>query len=268
MKLKIYDTKKTEKGSEELPVQFTEQIRPDLIKRAVRVVQVNRRQPYGAHPRAGLRVSADISRRRQNYRGAYGYGISRVPRKILSRRGTRFNWEGAEIPGTVGGRRAHPPKASKKWSQRMNVKERRKAIRSAISASVIKTLVEKRGHKVPEDYPFVVDESIENVKKTSELVKTLSGYGLDEEMKRASSKKERAGKGRKRGRRYKSRKGPLFVVSGKCDLHRSAANIPGVDVCVVDSLNAEKLAPGSDYGRLTIWSKPAVERMKKESLFL
>ena len=128
MKIKIVDQEKKETGSKDLPKQFSEPIRKDLIKRAVAVLQANRRQRYGAKPEAGKRPSASLSKRRRKYRGSYGLGISRVPRKILSRRGTRFNWVAAFIPGAVGGRRAHPPKASKLWEQKINKKENRKAI--------------------------------------------------------------------------------------------------------------------------------------------
>ena len=51
------------------------------------------------------------------------------------RRGTQFMWVGALAPGTVGGRKAHPPKASKIWNLKINKKERAKAIRSALGGS-------------------------------------------------------------------------------------------------------------------------------------
>ena len=156
MKLNIISASKEKKKEIDLPSQFNEEVRPDVISRAVFAIQSNKRQPYGASPEAGKRASAEISRRRHDYRGSYGHGISRVPRKILTRRGTRMYWVGAFAPGTVGGRRAHPPKAEKNYSQKINKKERRKAIRSAIAASIIKELVEQRGHKVPADYPFVL----------------------------------------------------------------------------------------------------------------
>ena len=103
MKLPLLDTKAASQGETVLPSQFKEAYRPDLIKRAIQALQSLLRQPYGADPRAGMRHSAEVSRRRRKYRGSYGQGISRVPRKILSRRGTRFNWTGAQSPGTVGG---------------------------------------------------------------------------------------------------------------------------------------------------------------------
>lgn len=249
-----------------LPEQFNEEIRPDVIKRAVLAVQANKRQAYGANPRAGKRASAKLSRRRRKYRGAYGHGISRVPRKILTRRGRNFYWVGAVAPGMVGGRRAHPPKAEKIWEQKINKKERRLAIRSALSATCIKELVQKRGHMV-EHVPLIIESAFENLKKTKEVVKTLVSLGLEKELRRASVKKIRAGKGKDRGRKYRKRKGPLIVVSGKCDLQNSAKNIPGIDLSTVDSLNAELLAPGTKPGRLTIFTDKAIALLEKEKLF-
>ena len=99
MKVVKFTVESVQQGDVELPKQFDEEFRPDLIKRAVLVVQRNKRQVYGAKKDAGKRASAELSRRRRKYRGSYGAGISRVPRKILSRRGTRFYWVGAFAPG-------------------------------------------------------------------------------------------------------------------------------------------------------------------------
>ena len=267
MKLKILNVDKTEKGTIELPSQFTEQVSHDLIKRAVMAIRANKRQAYGSSPTAGRRQSAKISRRRRNYKGSYGLGISRVPRKTMSRRGRRFNWMGAFAPGTVGGRRAHPPKAEKIWKIKINKKENRKAIRSAISATLNKELVMKRGHKVPSTYPFIFGSGIEAIQKTKEAVKAMAATGFEEEMKRADHKSIRAGKGKMRGRKYTTKKGPLLVVSKKCALMKSARNIPGIDIVEVDKINAEMLAPGATPGRMTIFTEQAMERMSKERLF-
>ena len=78
MKLDIFDKTKSKTGQLTLPKQFEEEIRPDLIKRAVLVVQSKHRQPYGASPDAGKRSSSILSKRRRAYRGMYGFGISRV----------------------------------------------------------------------------------------------------------------------------------------------------------------------------------------------
>lgn len=267
MKLKVIDTKNKEVGDVSLPAQFSEDVRPDLVKRAVLASQSNRRQPYGAHPMAGKRASAELSRRRHNYKGSYGHGISRVPRKIMTRRGTRFFWVGAFAPGTVGGRRAHAPKAQKIWSVKLNVKERRKAIRSAMSAVIQKEIVEKRGHKVPANYPFVLDNSFEKVAKTKDVSDLLKALGFGDELKRDAIKKVRAGRGKARGRKYKTKIGPLLVVSDRCELEKAARNLPGVEVRLAKELNAESLAPGADIGRLTLFTQSAIEKIDKENLF-
>ena len=111
MKLDILDISKKKTGEINLPIQFNEDVRTDLVSRAFLALRSNNRKPYGAKTEAGKRSSSIISKRRHQYRGSYGFGISRTPRKILSRRGTRMNWVGAFAPNTVGGRRAHPPKA-------------------------------------------------------------------------------------------------------------------------------------------------------------
>ncbi len=268
MKIKKIDINNNQKGEVSLPGQFSEAVREDLIKRAVHALQSNRRQKYGAKIGAGLRASAELSRRRRKYRGSYGHGISRVPRKILTRRGTRFHWVGAVAPGTVKGRRAHPPKAEKEWDIKINKKEKRKAIRSAISATVIKEVVSKRGHKIPENYPFVVSKGIENISKTKEITSVLTKLGFQKDLNRASIRKIRAGKGKARGRKYKKKKSLLIVVGDKCNLKNSAANIPGVEVASVKELNVEMLAPGAAPGRATIWSENAIEALNKNKLFM
>jgi large subunit ribosomal protein L4e len=267
MKLQVLDTGKKKVKDLELPIQFLEEYRPDLIKRAVHALQSAARQAYGAHPDAGKRHSSKLSKRRRKYRGCYGFGISRVNRKILSRRGTRMFWVGAFSPQTVGGRRSHPPKAEKIWEKSINKKENRKAIRSAIAATVDKKVVEARGHKIPTEYPFVIDASIEKVTKTIDITKMLHSLGFDQELVRSSVKKVRAGKGKTRGRKYQKKKGILVVVGEDCPLAKSAKNIPGLDVVTVNSLNAELLAPGALPGRATLWSEKALELMEKNKLF-
>lgn len=267
VELRILDLENNEKGKIKLPKQFEEDVRADLIKRAVLAIMSHKRQPYGASPEAGKRASVKISKRRRNYRGCYGYGISRIPRKILSRRGTRMNWQGAFAPGTVGGRRAHPPKAEKIWWQKINKKERKKAIRSAISATINKELVEKRGHKIMDNYPFIVDSAIEDIDKTKRIREVLIKLGLKDELERCEKKKIRAGRGKLRGRKYKKKKGPLIVVSKECKLIKSASNIPGIDICTIKNINANLLAPGAIPGRLILWSEGAIESLEKEKLF-
>lgn len=268
MEVAVYDNSNKKIGNIELPKQFRESVRQDLISRAVIAMRSNKRQPYGTMKEAGKRASVEISKRRRRYRGSYGFGISRSPRKILSRRGARMFWVGAFAPNTVGGRRAHPPKAEKNFSKKINKKERKKAIRAAISATMITNLVKKRGHIVPDSYPFVLDKKFEELSRTKEVVNLLKAIGLEGELERSDKKSVRSGKGKLRGRKYKVKKGPLIVVSKNASIMKAAANVPGVDIVNVRNLNAELLAPGETPGRLTIWTTGAIEVLEKEKLFI
>jgi len=265
--LPVLDSKKGMERKKDLPKQFNEEIREDLVKRAVLAIQSHKRLQYGASPLAGKRSSAKLSRRRRDYRGAYGLGISRVPRKILSRRGTRMNWVGAFAPGMRGGRKAHPPKSSKIFFQKINTKERRKALRSALAATVLTELVRRRNHVLPEIYPFILDNNFETVKRTKDLENSLYLLGLGKELERTDYSKIRAGKGKRRNRRYRKRKGPLIVVGADCSLIRAGRNMPGLDVVEVRKLNIELLAPGAQVGRLTLFTENALDIMEKEKLF-
>ena len=247
-----------------LPSHFNEDVRLDLIRKSVHALQSHKRQPYGVSSEAGKNYVIKMNKRRRIFGSSYGMGQSRTPRKVTSRIGDRFVRVGAFAPQTVGGRRAHPPKVEKNWKEKINVKENRKAIRSAIAATGIKELVERRNHKVNE-VPIIVVDDIENLKKTKDIVGLLEKIGLKDELERGKKKKIRAGKGKMRNRKYKKKKSILFVVSKKCELMKSVKNIPGVNIILVKDLNTETLAPGGDPGRLTIWSKSAIENL--EGLF-
>ena len=250
------------------PSQFNEVYHPNLIWRAFVTIQANKRQPYGTKIGAGMRASAKLSRRRRDYKTAYGHGISRVPRKVLWHRGGQFGWVGAVAPGTVGGRRAHPPKAEKIWDKRINIKERKKAIRSALAATLDKNLVALRNHQLPSIYPLVIENKFEDLSKTKDVIKIFENLGLQKELERLDIRKVRAGKGKNRGRKYKSKTGPLILVSKKCSLIDAAKNIHGVNIVQIDQVNVELLAPGSKAGRLTIYTEGAIERLQKENMFM
>ncbi|MCH8003487.1 MAG: 50S ribosomal protein L4 [Nanoarchaeota archaeon] len=266
MKLDILDISRNKVGEVDLPVQFDEDVREDLVRRSFLVLRSNKRKPYGAMPEAGKRASVKISKRRRKYRGMYGFGIARTPRKILSRRGTRMYWVGAFSPNTVGGRRAHPPKSEKILRKKINKKERKKAIRICIAASVNSDLVKKKGHIIPENYPFILDKKFEDLSKTKELIEVLKAFELKKELDRVSKRNIRAGKGKSRGRRYKTKNGPLIVVSKESGIVKAADNIPGIDVVNVKNLNVEVLGNGVP-GRLTLWTASSLEVLEKEKLF-
>lgn len=263
---KLYSIDGTELKSLNLPEQFDEDVNVDLIKRAVQLVLQNSRQKYGAAELAGKRSAAKLSRRRRDYKAGYGKGMSRAPRKVMWRRGSQFGFEGAFAPGMKGGRQAHPAKPEKDFMLKMNKKERRKAIRSAIAATAIPNFVSAR-HKIPKSIPVVVENKFESLVKTKQVKDLLVKLGFENELGRISRKKVRAGKGKNRNRKYSLRRGPLIVFSNPCSLEKASRNLIGIESTSVEKLNAELLAPGAVPGRLILWSEAAIERLAKEKLF-
>jgi large subunit ribosomal protein L4e len=249
---RVFDLKGEEVDSVHLPQIFKTPNRPDVIKRAVVAIQSHRFQPQGRDPMAGKRNTAESRHA--------GLGISRVPR--LKARGQRA----AFAPGTVGGRSAHPPESEKKIKKRIPRKEMRLALRSAVAATGSQDLVASRGHVVDDvpDFPLVVVDEIQRLKKTKEIEEALINLGVWPDIFRVKeSRKVRAGRGKMRGRRMKQAVGPLLIITKNEGVAEAARNLPGIDVASVENLNAELLAPGTHPGRLTVWTSSALERVEK-----
>ncbi len=110
--------------------------------------------------------------------------------------------------------------------------------------------------------PLVVTDDIQGLKKTSEVEDAFLKLGVSPDILRVKdSVKERAGKGKGRGRRVKHAVGPLLVIAENNGIVQAARNVLGVDISTVNNLNAELLAPGTHPGRLTVWSKSAFEKL-------
>jgi large subunit ribosomal protein L4e len=71
-------------------------------------------------------------------------------------------------------------------------------------------------------------------------------------------RKIRPGRGKMRGRRYRSPRGLLVVLSGDCDAAKSVRNLAGIEIATPKALNASLLAPGGDAGRLTLMTEAAL----------
>ena len=255
VKVNVYSIKGKKKGKINLPKAFDTEIRTDLIRNAVTVARANRRQPYGPGLRAGFRHSVEM--------WGKGRGVSRVQRIKGERRG-------AQSPGTVGGRKAHPPKVAKNWSKKMNTKEKHLARMSALSAVGQKDIVEARGHKFDEDLtvPVVMEESFERLHEETEeshtkaMKEVLEDVGVYDDVVRAEEgHHQRAGHGKMRGRRFRTPKSLLVVVDDLDSMRPFFRNLPGVEVVSPDQLSTERLAPGGDPGRLTLITIQALERM-------
>ena len=269
MKAELHKINGEKSGHVELPEIFSEEYRPDLIKRAFLAELSHKIQPWGGDPMAGFRRIAES--------WDVGGGRSRIPRakagphRGARARGHRFRSKGRWFPaagraikvaGTVGGREAHAPKSEKVLEEKINRKELRKAIRSAIAATANKNLVEARGHIVAgiKSIPLIVDDSICDLKKTKEALKTLIALGLEKEITRASVVSQRAGRGKMRGRRYRRKKSVLIIVpKAKRNSYKLFENIGGVEVATAGQLNISLLAPGASAGRLAIWTKTALQ---------
>jgi large subunit ribosomal protein L4e len=187
-----------------------------------------------------------------------GMGISRVPRVKGGSGTAKF------APSTVGGRQPHPPTSRKIIVKNIPKKEARLALFSAIAATASKATVVFRGHAVDEvlQIPLVVTDEIAQLTRTKEVEEAFANLGLTSDVDRVrDSRKIRAGKGKRRGRKMKQAVGPLIVVAEDMGLVEAAANLPGVDVTTVGGLNAELLAPGASAGRLTLWTSGAIERL-------
>jgi len=251
-----------------LPESFSSEIRTDLVKLAVASARANRRQAYGSNPHVGKRKPMSGMKHSVEWWGK-GRGVSRIMRRTGQRRG-------AQNPHTLGGRRAHGPKVEKDWSRKLNRNERRLARNSALAATTDVDMVSNRGHRFAEEIstlPIILGEYSENGEKIDIEAFNLSGgtrkvnaifeaLGLGDDLRRARDGcKIRAGKATMRGRVHKTPKSILLVVANKDGLAKAARNLPGVDVVAAKDLSAEHLAPGGDLGRLTVFTKAAVEAL-------
>ena len=262
-----------EDGSKvELPESFSSDIREDMVKDAVHSSRANRRQPYGHRTHDGKRAPQAGMKHSVEWWGK-GRGVSRIMRKTGQR-------TAAQNPHTRGGRRAHGPLVEKDWSMKFNSKQKRIARDSAIAATCNAEIVASRGHRFDESlrFPIIIDkytevkdgetdahdpESIPLAHATRKFVAMMQGLGLGDDLDRAKNGRSiRAGKGKMRGRRRRTPKSVLLVVSKTGALSKAARNIPGVDVVAARDLCAEDLAPGGDIGRLTVWTKKAIGEMR------
>lgn len=240
-----------------LPNVFEERYLPDVIARAVIAKQSRKLQPKGSDVLAGLRTTAEYIGRRAAFRSGINKGKARLPHVKSGGGGLG---RVMRVPHAVGGRRAHPPKVGKVIVKQINKKENALAVRSAIAATTDKKLVAARGHKIEDitELPIIFNDKLEEVTKTKEAMTALESVGIGKDLERAKVKKVRAGKATRRGKKYKRKKSVLIVVSkgGK-----AFKNMPGVDVMRASTIDIEQLAPGSQAGRLTIYTESAIKKL-------
>jgi large subunit ribosomal protein L4e len=255
----VYSTATKADSHVALPVVLTAPIRSDIVNEVHTNLAKNKRQPYAVSKFAGHQSSAES--------WGTGRAVSRIPR--VPGGGTHRAGQGAFGNMCRGGRMFAPTKIWRRWHRKVNVNQKRVAVASALAASALPALVMARGHKidtVPE-IPLVVDDkAVQTLDKTSKALAVLKALNALEDIERVKdSRKIRVGVGKMRNRRYVQRRGPLVIYSEKGPLIKAFRNIPGVEVCNVDSLNLLQLAPGGHLGRFIIWTKGAFQRL--DSIF-
>ncbi|HME51254.1 MAG TPA: 50S ribosomal protein L4 [Candidatus Lokiarchaeia archaeon] len=252
----VRDIEGTGKKTIELGPVFETPYRPDVILKVVAATQSTQKQPQGRDPLAGKRTTAIT--------WGPGRGKARVPR--VKGAGTGASSNAAFAPGTVGGRLAHPPRAEKILYKKINKKEKELALESAIAATTNNRLLKERGHKIEKlDSPILIfDDKIQTIRKTKSLIELLEKVGLKEELERVGEKKIRPGKEKRRGMKYRVKKGPL-IVAENLGLYDAARNITGLEVTSVNKLCVEHLAPGGLAGRLVIWTESAINAINQKT---
>ena len=241
----------------ELPEIFKCAYRPDVIHKVCVNSYSHRFQKQGRYPAAGEVVSAESRNT--------GLGMARVARA----RGEGFPRAGqaAGVAGVRHGRLAHPPEPWKKIHKRLNKKEKRLALCSAIAATAKKELIVERGHKIGtvSEFPILVSKDVEALTKTKELKRTLINLGLNDDLERAAtSKKAKSGTARRRGRKnYVAYSALIVTGSSDANVHHMSGSLPGIHVKTAKQLNVLDLAPGSKQIRLTIFSESAIDELSK-----
>jgi len=258
MKTDIQDLNGKINGSVNLPKIFLTPFRPDLIHRVYVALATHNLQPQGTDTLAGERTSAES--------WGTGRGAARMARV---KGGGRRGGQAAGVAMVKGGRTTHPPRSEKKIRKEVNRKERRLALASAIAATAKKQIVSLRGHRIPDErnLPIIVNDDIQKISKTSELLGFFLALNLGDDIERVNrSRKTRSGTSRMRGRTVRTGKGPLIVVSEDMGVGKAASNLLGIECVLAKNLTVTDLAPGSQAGRLVVWSKSAIGNLPKPLL--
>jgi large subunit ribosomal protein L4e len=250
----VFDTEGKKAGQAALPAVFTAPIRADIVSIVHTNMAKNHRQPYAVSAKAGHQTSAES--------WGTGRAVSRIPR--VPGGGTHRAGQAAFGNMCRGGHMFAPTKTWRRWHRKVNLKEKRFAVCSALAASAVPSLVMARGHRVEKlnEIPLVVSNAAESIKKTKDAMALLEAVGASADVARCvDTKRVRTGKGKWRNRRYVTRKGPMVIYNEDNGITKAFRNIPGVAVAPVSSLNLLDLAPGGHMGRFCVWTQGAIEAL-------
>ena len=253
MKTTLFNAQGIKKSEIEMPKTFSSEVREDIVSKYFEADKSW--QPYSSNPEAGKRhtASGSLAHRRHKWKTQYGKGMARTPRKTMYRRGTQFFWVGAEVSNTRGGRVSHPPRGIRRF-RKINAREIGIAMNSGFAATANKNYILQRYSSLNDikkvDAPYVI-ESLPD--KTSQALETLEKIFAPIFNLIIKHKVVRSGKGKTRGRKYKSNAG-LLVLTGKDEI----VKLNGVDVKPIDEVEISDLYP---LGRLTLYTKKALDAL-------
>ena len=260
MKAKIYSIDGKQGKEIEIPKILNGVIREDITQKYYEAVK--QYQPYGPYILAGKLASAagKLSRMRHAWKGTYGKGIARTPRKIMWRRGTQFHWVGATVVNAVKGRRAHPPRIEHfNKENKINKKEKRIAFVSALTATTNPEYIKSRYASLRDldikGMPFIVESKLLKL-KSKEFYKALElilgkVYSVSQQ-----PKSKRAGVGKMRARTFKQKAGALLVIGTT-----EEANFSGIDIRKANEIRISDLWP---LGRITLFTEEAIRNLATE----
>ncbi|MFY9300924.1 MAG: 50S ribosomal protein L4 [Candidatus Nitrosotenuis sp.] len=254
MKALAFSTTGTKQDEVDLPLVFQTPFRKDLIHRAYVNLDSHHYQRQGRHPTAGMDVVA------MSNDPPTGHGQARVAR---IRGGGPRRGQAAGVAMVRGGRQAHPPLSGKIIYKKLNKKENRLALCSAIAATASKQIVASRGHIVDkiESFPIIVSDDVEKITKAKEISEVFDALHLSEDIQRLEKRKARSGRSVIRGRKTKIGKSILLVAKDPKSLSKACGSFMGVDVRAASDLSVLDLAPGSQPIRLTVYTKAALNEL-------
>merc|ERR1711887_203733 len=171
-----------------LPAVFNAPVRQDLVNRMHTEVRKNARMAHGVSPKAGHQTSAES--------WGTGRAVARIPR--VRGGGTHRSGQGAFGNMCRGGHMFGSKKTWRRIHRKVNIREKRYAIVSAIAASGSPALVMSKGHQINRirEVPLVVEDKLESLKKTKDAVSFLKRHKAWPDIVRVyKSKHNRAGKG-------------------------------------------------------------------------
>jgi large subunit ribosomal protein L4e len=131
-----------------------------------------------------------------------GRAVARIPR--VGGSGTSRSGQGAFGNMCRKGRMFAPLKTWRRWHRKVNLRQKRHAVASALAATAITPLVEARGHKVHNvpSLPLIIDDKAEGIEKTKDAYALLKRIGAFDDVQRvADSIALRPGKGKLRNKR-------------------------------------------------------------------